>query len=204
MDKKLKQKILKFYKQEIINRPDESIIDFKYKYQIGYEAYEPEYNLNDEGKYEKLSPSPLSIAISKREKVPQNLLDACDKISWYLKHNMGEMTVVKVPVEETITFSICIQGYVDDTWDNSGIFIEIYSSEGELFGVMVISDIDNSSTWKWMNRPIQSFDFHSDAPSWSEKEEEEKIIFEQEQRESSLKRLKQLRRENTISKFDWG
>ena len=38
MDKKLKQKILKFYKQEIRNRPDESIIDFKKKYQIGYEA----------------------------------------------------------------------------------------------------------------------------------------------------------------------
>ncbi|BAY86936.1 hypothetical protein NIES267_64470 [Calothrix parasitica NIES-267] len=181
MDKKLKRKIIKFYEQEILNRPDESIIDFKYKSQIGHEGYEPEMISDEQQRYEKLSPSPLSIAISKREKVPQNLLNACDRISWYLKHNMGEIVVVKLPFEEIITFAICIQGYADDEWDNSGIFFEIYSNEGELIGTLVISDIDNSHTWEWMNRPMKSFDFNSDAPEWSEEEKEEKIIFEQTQ-----------------------
>lgn len=171
MDKKLIQRIRKFYEKEITNHPDESIIRFKSKCKIGFASYTPEDMLDNEEQYKKLSPSRLSIAISKNEQVPQSLLNACDRISWYLKHSMGKMLVIRVTFEETITFAICIEGYVDDGWDNSGSFIEVYTKDGELVGALRIPIPDEPDNWRWVNRPIQHFDFDSSAPNWWENEQ---------------------------------
>ncbi len=198
MDKRLKEKIRKFYEKEIAKFPEESITDFKYKFKIGDDAFTPEDIFNDEEKYQKLSPSSLSTALSKREQVPQSFLDACDRISWYLKHNFGIVTVIKLPFQEIITFAICIEGYVDDGWDNSGSFIEIYNQEGELVGASMIPDIEKPDDWRWMNRPIKNFDFNSATLPWSEDEEHEEKLFERAKRKYDIKRAEKRRLKNMM------
>lgn len=177
MNKKLKIRL--FYENEYAKFPEEQITDFKYKCHIGGDAYTPDDITDEEERYRKLSPSSLSIAISKREKVPQSVLDACDRICWYLKHSFGDMTVIKVPFEEIITFAICVHGYADDGWDNYCSLIEIYDDEGELIGSSSIPDLDEPEDWRWMNRTIKSYDFNScTVPKWSEDEEKEYRNFE--------------------------
>jgi hypothetical protein len=190
MDKISKLKIRKFYEQEIAKWCEEAITDFKPKSQIGHEFYTPDNTLEEEEeeRYQKLSPSSLSSAISKREQVPQNVLNACDRISWYLKHGFGEISVVKVTFQEIITFAICVQGYVDDGWDNGVSLIEVYNFQGELVGSSMIPDIDEANHWRWMNLPIRSYHFNTYVPYWSDEEEEEEIVFKRKMHEYDFRR----------------
>ena len=177
-----KSKVRKFYEQEYLRFREldgweDPIIDFKYKNQIGRTGYSIDEDMTDKeikNYYEKISnkeiPSPLSVQVSKVEKVPNNLLKACDRINWYLKHCRGSLTVIKVLVDHTPTFAICIQGCVGDGWDNSGHFIEVWDNSGELIGSAYPPCIDDPdpSIWNWKNRVIKSSDFHAITPIWEQ------------------------------------
>lgn len=176
MDKKLA--IRSFYEKEIekfheISYCVEPITDFKYKNHIGGAGFHFD-NLNEENNC-KLSPSPMSIEISKREEVPASVLSACDRHYWYLQNSLGFVSVVKIPFKEVATFAICISGYVDDGWDNGCSLIEIYDDEGKLVGSASVPHPENPDySWRWMDRPLRSDDYYScSALPWSEEEAEE-------------------------------
>lgn len=57
---------------------------------------------------------------------------------WYAKHNFSDISVLEFSTREAKTFAICINSYVDDGWDNSGRFIEIYDGQGQLMGAIMI------------------------------------------------------------------
>lgn len=157
MDKKLA--IRSFYEKEIekfheISYGVETITDFKYKNQIGGTVFNPE-DFKDRNNC-PLSPSPMSIAISKREAVPASVLSACDRHYWYLENSLGILVLLKIPFKEVLTFAICIDGYIDDGWDNGCSLIEIYDDQGKLVGSASVPNPENPDySWQWMDRPVR-------------------------------------------------
>lgn len=175
-----KQIVRKFYEQEYLKFRElygweEPFIWLKHKNQIaetGYGLYEDmseeEIQKCEQNLYKKESPSPLSLSIGKLTKVPDSLLKACDRINWYLKHSLGELIVVKFIVDSVDTFSIWIQGYAGDGWDNECELVEIWDSSGDFIGSANPPSIDdyNYTAWNWRDRPIEGNDFNSPAPKW--------------------------------------
>lgn len=177
MDRKLK--VRKFYEQEYLNFRelygcDELITDFKYKKKITGTVYnlyedmtEEEIKEAIEKEYHKESPSSLSVAVNQKETVPNSISEAGDRLNWYLKHSLGELSVVKISVDNIPTFAFLIQGYAGDGWDNSCELIEIWDNSGELIGSVYPPSIDDKEKiWNWKDRPIKSNDFNTPAPEW--------------------------------------
>lgn len=177
MDRKLK--IRKFYEQEYLKfrEPDgwdEIITDFKYNKQIAGTAYnlyedmtKEELQKADNLLYKRESPSPLSVTVNQKETVPNSISEACDRLNWYLKHSLGELSVIKIPVDNIPTFAFLIQGYAGDGWDNSCELIEIWDNSGELIGFVYPPSIDDEEKiWNWKDRPIRSNDFNTPPPKW--------------------------------------
>lgn len=81
-------------------------------------------------------------------------------------------------MEGTATFAICVSGYVDDGWDNSGRFIEVYDTDGSFTGASIVPDFEEEDSFVWMNRPINGKDFNSYAPPWLGAEGEGERLFE--------------------------
>ncbi|GAB4550288.1 MAG: hypothetical protein Tsb0014_44890 [Pleurocapsa sp.] len=177
-------KVRKIYEQEYFkfqekNHWERIITDFQSKYKIASGGYCPDWYdwesfSEDELLFfetqanEKKSPCDLSISINRKMKVPNSLSNACDRIYWYLKHSFGEMTVIKITVDNIDTFAICITGYIDDGWDNSCELIEIWDSSGDLIGSAYPPTMDDPDPkiWNWKDRPIRGDDFNSPAPEW--------------------------------------
>lgn len=97
---------------------------------------------------------------------------AFERHIWYAKHAASNILIFNIPVNQVLTFAICINGYVDDGWDNSGNFIEVYDEQGELMGAKILYTWDDEDweNWTWMDRPLRDDDFHSFAPPWSDEE----------------------------------
>lgn len=170
MDRKLK--VRKFYEQEYLNRYDDLITDFKYKKKIAGTVYnlyedmtEEEIKKADDLLYKRESPSPLSVTVNQKETVANSILETCDRLNWYLKHSLGELSIIKLSVDNIATFAFLIQGYTGDGWDNSCELIEIWDNSGELIGSVYPPSIDDEEKiWNWKDRPIKSNDFNTPAP----------------------------------------
>ncbi|MBR8829450.1 MAG: hypothetical protein DSM107014_16395 [Gomphosphaeria aponina SAG 52.96 = DSM 107014] len=109
----------------------------------------------------------LNGSINNTQGVPESVLSAFARHLWYAGHSISNIAVLKVLVNNLITFAICIHGYVDDGWDNGGDFIEIYDEKGKLVGSVIIPSFDDADAWEnweWMNRPILGDDFNTPAP----------------------------------------
>ena len=194
IDRKLK--VRKFYEQEYLkffqkDGYDSLMYEFKRDNIISTYGFDPRsygdlfpelYNSENLDEEERLfleeqlshhisyreSPSTLSLSIREKLVVPDSLLQACDRISWYLKQSYGQLTVIKVPVDGIDTFAICIQGYVDDGWDNSCKLIEIWDSSGNFIGSASPAAEDDMSraVFHWNDRIIRGSDFANPAPEW--------------------------------------
>ena len=106
--------------------------------------------------------------ISQKFEASESLLNACDRIYWYLKQSLGVLTVLKISVNDIHTFAFCITGYIDDGWDNGCELIEIWDCLGNLIGSANIPHADDPDreVWSWKDRPIRGNDFYSPAPEW--------------------------------------
>lgn len=189
MDKRLKIRL--FYEEQVIkffeSNPYLDNIGFAFPsyFRIGGAgiAIEDEFKISVEGKI----PNP--------SEVPANVMSAFARHLWYAKHSLSSISVFKVPMEEIETFVICVNGYVDDGWDNSGSFVEIYDENGELVGAAAVPTFDEGEDWKWMDRPLRGNDFNTPAPPWSKEEAEER-----RGRRKEIRDLSQLCSLNSIPK----
>jgi hypothetical protein len=166
MDKKIA--IRQFYKEKIKTNFVDNIFDpFQVLFEIGSASFNPE----DTFKAENINIKQIAVRALKKE-VPAGVLIAFERHIWYAKHAASNILIFNIPVNQVITFAICINGYVDDGWDNSGNYIEVYDEQGELMGAKILSTCDDEDweNWTWMDRPIRGDDFHSFAPPWSEEE----------------------------------
>ena len=177
-------KVRKLYEQEYLNFRlpngyNELMTDFKSEFKIAEDSFsidedaclnfsEHEALLFEQQISKRESPCNLSRNINQKIDVPNNLLQACDRIYWYLKPNYGELAVIKISVDNIDTFAICIQGYAGDGFDNSCELIEIWDSSGNLIGSATppYGDDLKNGIWNWKNRPIESNDFNYPAPEW--------------------------------------
>ncbi|MFN6562620.1 MAG: hypothetical protein RMY28_022885 [Nostoc sp. ChiSLP01] len=161
----IKLAIRQFYKEKIGTNYEESICYlFPEKFEIGGASFSPEDTFKDENiNIQEFAKKAL------KEEVPTGILNAFKRHIWYAKHSASDICIYKVPVNKHITYAICINGYVDDGWDNGGNFIEVYDEQGELMGAKILGEEDGKK-WKWMDRPILSHDFHSFTPPWLEEE----------------------------------
>ncbi|WP_157259818.1 hypothetical protein [Chamaesiphon minutus] len=66
------------------------------------------------------------------DSAPQSVVDSFDRHIWYARYNISTVSVFKLNVNGLDTFAVCIEGYVDDAWDNSCLLLEIYDVLGEL------------------------------------------------------------------------
>lgn len=109
---------------------------------------------------------PLHGSIHDTQSVPETVLSAFDRHLWYAQNSLSEISVLKIIINQMPTFALCINGYVDDGWDNSGQFIEIYATQGELVGSAIVPTIEDDTweSWAWLDRPIQGDDFNTPAP----------------------------------------
>jgi hypothetical protein len=159
-------KIRKFYVEAVKQHCSEGgydspgILDFQpKKYEIGgawlsYDEKDPERPLIDE---------PLESRIDCSQPVPANVLSAFERHRCYAQQSLSTIAVYRIPVNQVITFAICIHGFVDDGWDNYGDWIEIYDREGVLVGSALIPTEYEWQLWEWLNRPLQGDDFNSPA-----------------------------------------
>ncbi|MEH2086332.1 hypothetical protein [Nostoc sp.] len=155
--------IRQFYKEKIRTDFEYNICEtFQEKFEIGCVIFTPEDTFKDEA----INIQEFAIKALKEE-VPAGILNAFKRHIWYAKRAASEIRVFKISINKVISFAICIHGYVDDGWDNSGDFIEIYDEQGELMGSKILGEEDWEK-WRWIDRPILSNDFHSFAPPWLE------------------------------------
>ncbi|MBD2681944.1 MULTISPECIES: hypothetical protein [Nostoc] len=157
--------IRQFYEEKIKNNYEDNICRiFQVKFEIGSASFTPQ----DTFKNENINIQEFAKACLKEE-VPTGVLSAFKRHIWYAKHAASYICIFKIPANKDITYAICINGYVDDGWDNSGNFIEVYDEQGELMGAKILSiDDEDWENWIWMDRPLQSKDFNSFIPPWSQ------------------------------------
>ena len=174
MDRKLA--IRQFFEEEFrkyFERDAYGRTGFKSDCRIGGAGFGPEDLPNNESSID----TDEEVPINADNQVPTSVVNALKRHIWYAKHNLSSISILEIPIGEVKTFSICINGYVDDGWDNSGSFIEIYDEQGELIGAIMVPSPDNEEAWKdwrWMDRPIRGNDFNTPAPPWSQEEADER------------------------------
>lgn len=101
--------------------------------------------------------------------IPKTVADTYDRHFWYSQHSLSEIYLVKIPVESQISFALLIQGYVDDGWDNSGSFIEVFDQQGRFLGSGRCEPqckyLDTEAI-KWLERQLNGRDLYQPSPPW--------------------------------------
>lgn len=162
------QEIRKFYYEKGI---ESSFIDLKKDCRIGGASVHIDETFDE-------TTENVAGGIEDSQDVPLSVANAFERHLWYSKHSLSDISVLKVQMEGTATFAICISGYVDDGWDNSGRFIEVYDIDGSFVGASIVPDFEEEDSFVWMNRPINGKDFNSYAPPWLGAEGEGERLFE--------------------------
>ena len=99
-----------------------------------------------------------------QQEIPQLVADAYNRHFWYSKYSLTDFYLVSIPVESQISFALLVQGYIDDGWDNSGWFIEIFDERGQFLGAGCCDY--EAGEIEWLDRPLQGNDFNTGAPAW--------------------------------------
>ncbi|OUL23803.1 hypothetical protein [Nostoc sp. 106C] len=94
--------------------------------------------------------------------IPQSVAKTYNSHFWYSQYSLSNLYLVKIPVESSDSFALLIQGYVDDGWDNSGRFIEIFDQQGDFLGA---GRCHNEGV-EWLSRQLNGQDFYTPAPAW--------------------------------------
>lgn len=111
--------------------------------------------------------------------IPKTVVDTYDRHFWYSQHSLSELYIVKVPVESQMSFALLIQGYVDDGWDNSGSFIEVFDEQGQFLGAGCCDrECKHTGAIKWLERQLNGRDLSMHSPPWIGDEPESQPVSE--------------------------
>ncbi|MDM9586051.1 hypothetical protein [Nostoc sp. GT001] len=94
--------------------------------------------------------------------IPQSVVKTYNRHLWYSQYSLSNLYLVKIPVESENSFALLIQGYVDDGWDNSGRFIELFDRQGDFLG----AGRCRYEGVEWLSRQLNGKDFYTPAPPW--------------------------------------
>lgn len=96
-----------------------------------------------------------------QQDIPQGVADTYNRHLWYSQHSLSDLYLLKIPVVQN-TFALLIQGLVDDGWDNSCRFIEVFDERGEFLG----AGCCDYEGVEWMDRQLKGDDYYTPAPPW--------------------------------------
>jgi hypothetical protein len=101
--------------------------------------------INEDGRFSAINGvSQIQLKKLLPGSVPQSVLDFFDRHIWYARYNLSTVSVFKLNVNGIDTFTVCIEGYVDDGWDNSCLLLEIY----DVLGNLIMSMGGTSLPWE--------------------------------------------------------
>jgi hypothetical protein len=107
-----------------------------------------------------------------QQDIPKRISDTFDRHFWYSQHSLSDLYFLKITIAEKPAFVLLIRGLLDDGWDNSGSWIEIFDEQGEFLGSGMFGD----EAIFWQDRPLNGEDFNTPAPPWISDEVELKVI----------------------------
>jgi hypothetical protein len=104
--------------------------------------------------------------------VPKSISAAFERHFWYSQYSLSDLYFLKIPIAEKVVFIILIHGLLDDGWDNSGRWLEIFDEQGEFLDAGWFND----ETIKWKERQLKGDDFYSPSPPWIGDEPGQEIL----------------------------
>ena len=106
--------------------------------------------------------------------IPINVLDSFNHHYLTSQTRLVDIYVMRTAVDGEDTYSILINGYVDDGWDQLTEFLEVYDSQGNIIGsCRGVLDLDCSIEWIDRAFTIDDYDFgYEEIQIWSDKDVE--------------------------------
>jgi hypothetical protein len=106
--------------------------------------------------------------------IPINVLDSFNHHYLTSQTRLVDIYVMRTAVDGEDTYSILINGYVDDGWDQVTEFLEVYDSQGNIIGsCRGVLDLDCSIEWIDRAFTIDDYDFgYEEIQIWSDEDAE--------------------------------
>lgn len=108
--------------------------------------------------------------------IPSSVKKSYERHFWYSRHNITDITVLKLSVDGENTYGLLFQGHMNDGWDNAGTLIEVYSEQGELVGSgsFYFCEETRGNAIKWSDERLCGKSYMTPAPPWPLDPSEEK------------------------------
>ena len=106
--------------------------------------------------------------------IPIDVLDSFNHHYLTSQTRLVDIYVVRTAVDGEDTYSILLNGYVDDGWDQETKFLEVYDSQGEIIGsCRGVLNLDCSIKWEDRAFTIDDYDFgYEEIQIWSDEDVE--------------------------------
>jgi hypothetical protein len=106
--------------------------------------------------------------------IPINVLDSFNHHYLTSQTRLVDIYVVRTAIDGEDTYSILLNGYVDDGWDQETKFLEVYDSQGNIIGsCRGVLDLDYSIKWEDRAFTIDDYDFgYEEIQIWSDEDAE--------------------------------
>ena len=106
--------------------------------------------------------------------IPINVLDSFNHHYLTSQTRLVNIYVVRTTVNEESSYSILLNGYVDDGWDQETKFLEVYDSQGKIIGsCRGVLNLDCPIKWEDRTFTIDDYDFgYEEIQIWSDKDVE--------------------------------
>lgn len=104
--------------------------------------------------------------------LPQSLITTFERHLWYSRHNLTDIFVLKVAVNDIETFLFLFEGHCNDAWDNGCQLIELFDSDGDSIGSGFLK---SGGRWEngvlkqwidWVDRSLKGNDYWKPAPPY--------------------------------------
>jgi hypothetical protein len=96
------------------------------------------------------------------EDVPESVSENFDRHFWYSQYSLSDIYLIKISVGYAAMYIFLIQGLVDDGWDNSGCWLEIFDEQGGFIDSGTFEDEGIC----WWGKRIRGEDFYTPSPPW--------------------------------------
>jgi hypothetical protein len=96
------------------------------------------------------------------EDVPESISENFDRHLWYSQYSLSDLYLIKISIDHAPIYIFLIQGLVDDGWDNSGCWLEIFDEQGAFLSSARFDD----ENIQWREERIRGDDFYTPAPPW--------------------------------------
>jgi hypothetical protein len=106
--------------------------------------------------------------------IPSNVIDSFNHHYLTSQTRLVDIYVIKTAVDGEDTYSILLNGYVDDGWDQETKFLEVYDHQGKIISsCRGVLDLDYPIKWEERAFTIDDYDFgYEEIQIWSNEDVE--------------------------------